>query len=125
MDSFERVAYRRTEYFKQMNDALEIKSRTQLVNAKITYAVELQSVMRELLTEASGHRMELIIIALIAFEATLVNELMVYSSMMETNRLDVGIHSRRSRNLEDDHRKTLSSTFRGSLTSSHQSLIHF
>ncbi|CCA67117.1 probable RMD1-protein required for Meiotic Division [Serendipita indica DSM 11827] len=59
------------KYFNQMSDALEIKSRTQLVNAKITYAVELQSVMRELLTEASGHRMELIIIALIAFEATL------------------------------------------------------
>lgn len=59
------------KYFAEMSDALEIKSRTQLVNAKITYAVELQSVMRELLTEASGHRMELIIIALIAFEATL------------------------------------------------------
>lgn len=39
------------EYFAEMSDALEIKSRTQLVNAKITYAVELQSVMRELLTE--------------------------------------------------------------------------
>ncbi|PVG04432.1 putative RMD1-protein required for meiotic division [Serendipita vermifera] len=59
------------KYFQEMSDALDIKSRTQLVNAKITYAVELQSVMRELLTEASGHRMELIIIALIAFEATL------------------------------------------------------
>ncbi|KAG8790406.1 hypothetical protein FRC17_008913, partial [Serendipita sp. 399] len=59
------------KYFKQMSEALEIKSRTQLVNAKITYAVELQSVMRELLTEASGHRMELIIIVLIAVEVTL------------------------------------------------------
>lgn len=68
------LAYGIIEYFKEMNDALEIRSRTQLVNAKITYAVELQSVMRELLTEASGHRMELIIIALIAFEATLVSD---------------------------------------------------
>lgn len=34
---------------------------------------------------------------------------------METNRPGIGIHSRRSRNLEDDHRKTLSSTIRGSL----------
>ncbi|KAG9057737.1 hypothetical protein FS842_004393 [Serendipita sp. 407] len=59
------------KHFNQMSEALEIKSRTQLVNAKITYAVELQSVMRELLTEASGHRMELIIIALIAVEVTL------------------------------------------------------
>jgi uncharacterized Rmd1/YagE family protein len=41
------------EYFTEMSDALEIKSRTQLLNAKITYAVELQSVMRELLTEVS------------------------------------------------------------------------
>jgi uncharacterized Rmd1/YagE family protein len=40
-------------YFTEMSDALEIKLRTQLVNAKITYAVELQSVMRELLTEVS------------------------------------------------------------------------
>lgn len=37
----------------EMSDALEIKSRTQILNAKITYAVELQSVMRELLTEVS------------------------------------------------------------------------
>ena len=36
-----------------MSDALEIKSRTQIVNSKVTYAVELQSVMRELLTEVS------------------------------------------------------------------------
>jgi len=34
-----------------MSNALEIKSRTQVVNAKITYAVEVQSVLRDLLTE--------------------------------------------------------------------------
>lgn len=38
-------------YFKAMSNALEIKSRTQVVNAKITYAVEVQSVLRDLLTE--------------------------------------------------------------------------
>ena len=41
------------EHFTTMSNALDIKSRTQLVNAKITYAVELQSVMRELLTEVN------------------------------------------------------------------------
>lgn len=94
-------------YFKEMSDALEIRSRTQLVNAKVTYAVELQSVMRELLTEASGHRMELIIIALIAFEATLVRDSCrpmgwaVYSHVGP-----VGIYSRRSRDLENDYWET-------------------
>lgn len=34
-----------------MSNALEIKLRTQVVNAKITYAVEVQSVLRDLLTE--------------------------------------------------------------------------
>ena len=34
-----------------MSNALEIRSRTQVVNAKITYAVEVQSVLRDLLTE--------------------------------------------------------------------------
>lgn len=38
-------------YFKAMSNALEIKLRTQVVNAKITYAVEVQSVLRDLLTE--------------------------------------------------------------------------
>ncbi|KZT73697.1 hypothetical protein DAEQUDRAFT_684056 [Daedalea quercina L-15889] len=55
-------------YFKTLSAALEMKSRTQSVNDKITYAAEMQSVLRELLTETSAHRMELIIIALIAVE---------------------------------------------------------
>ena len=38
-------------YFNSVSDALEIKARTQLVNEKITYAAELQSVLRQLLTE--------------------------------------------------------------------------
>ncbi|KAF5391547.1 hypothetical protein D9757_002342 [Collybiopsis confluens] len=40
-------------YFISMSDALEIKLRTDSVNDKITYAAEVQSVLRQLLTEAS------------------------------------------------------------------------
>lgn len=40
-------------YFNSVSDALEIKARTQLVNEKITYAAELQAVLRQLLTEVS------------------------------------------------------------------------
>lgn len=110
-----------------MSDALEIKPRTHLVNAKITYAVELQSVMRELLTEvrfpwvsaeqsrlsdpkqASGHRMELIIIALIAFEATLVS--IEYTFGRTLMCLIIGFHSRRTRDLENDNWKALPSNW--------------
>jgi len=51
-----------------MTAALEVKARTHAVNEKITYATEVQSTLRQLLTESSGHRMELVIIALIAVE---------------------------------------------------------
>jgi len=54
--------------FNSLSDALEVKARTTSVNNKITYAAEAQSVLRQLLTEKSSHRMELIIIALIAVE---------------------------------------------------------
>jgi uncharacterized Rmd1/YagE family protein len=75
-------------YFKSVSEALEIKARTALVNEKITYAAEVQSVLRQLLTEVSSlplldstidcsqkssHRMELIIIALIAVEVVIVS----------------------------------------------------
>ncbi|KAF9267741.1 hypothetical protein L218DRAFT_854520 [Marasmius fiardii PR-910] len=58
-------------HFKAMSDALEINSRTDSVNEKITYAAEVQSVLRQLLTESSSHRMELVIIALIAVEVVI------------------------------------------------------
>ncbi|KAH9917039.1 uncharacterized protein B0H18DRAFT_884224 [Fomitopsis serialis] len=58
-------------YFHSLSAALEMKLRTQSVNEKITYAAEMQSVLRELLTETSAHRMELIIIALIAVEVVI------------------------------------------------------
>ncbi|KAG8857640.1 hypothetical protein FRB96_005658 [Tulasnella sp. 330] len=57
--------------FNSVNKTLEIKMRTKLINEKITYAAELQSTLRELLTESSAHRMEVIIIALIAVEVVI------------------------------------------------------
>lgn len=59
------------KYFKSLSDALEVRARTASVNDKITYAAEAQSVLRQLLTESSTHRMELVIIALIAVEVTI------------------------------------------------------
>jgi len=58
-------------YFKSLSDALEVKMRTTSVNDKITYAAEVQSMLRQLLTESSTHSMELIIIALIAVEVVI------------------------------------------------------
>ncbi|TFK75233.1 hypothetical protein BDN72DRAFT_892574 [Pluteus cervinus] len=59
------------KHFKSLSDALEVKARAMSVNDKITYAAEAQSVLRQLLTESSTHRMELIIIALIAVEVVI------------------------------------------------------
>lgn len=58
-------------YFTSLSNALEVRQRTGSVNDKITYAAEMQSVLRELLTERSAHSMELIIIALIAVEVVI------------------------------------------------------
>lgn len=58
-------------YFKTLSDALEVRQRTHAVNNKITYAAEVQSVLRQLLTESSAHSMELVIILLIAVEVVI------------------------------------------------------
>jgi len=58
-------------YFNAMSEALEIRERIGTVNKKITYAAEVQVTLRELLTESSSHRMEVIIIALIAVEVAI------------------------------------------------------
>ena len=42
-----------TGYFHSLNAALEVKARTRAVNDKITYAAEVQSVLRQLLHEVS------------------------------------------------------------------------
>ena len=60
------------EYFDAVTTEFEIKERIESINRKIDYASEVQSTLRALLTEASGHRMELIIIALIAVEVIVV-----------------------------------------------------
>lgn len=41
----------RTGYFNSLSAALEVKARTRAVNDKITYAAEVQSVLRQLLHE--------------------------------------------------------------------------
>ncbi|PCH42394.1 hypothetical protein WOLCODRAFT_132359 [Wolfiporia cocos MD-104 SS10] len=58
-------------YFHSLSSALEMRARTRSVNDKITYAAEMQSVLRELLTTRSAHSMELIIIVLIAVEVVI------------------------------------------------------
>lgn len=40
-----------TGYFNSLSVALEVKARTRAVNDKITYAAEVQSVLRQLLHE--------------------------------------------------------------------------
>ncbi|KAI0033074.1 hypothetical protein K488DRAFT_48501 [Vararia minispora EC-137] len=59
-------------YFNSLSSALEVKARIRTVNEKITYAAEMQAVLRQLLTETSGARMEIIIILLIAVEVVIV-----------------------------------------------------
>lgn len=59
-------------YFETVAKEFEIKERIDLINKKIDYAQEIQNTLRALLTEASGHRMELIIIVLIAVEVVFV-----------------------------------------------------
>ncbi|TFY70457.1 hypothetical protein EVG20_g2541 [Dentipellis fragilis] len=59
-------------YFNSLSNALEVKARIRDVNDKITYAAEVQSVLRQLLTETSAARMEIIIILLIAVEVVIV-----------------------------------------------------
>jgi len=84
-------------YFKSLSDALEVKARTASVNDKITYAAEAQSVLRQLLTESSTHRMELVIIALIAVEV-------VIALIRDGPEL---WHMFFGKDVEDEHHKTL------------------
>ncbi|KAF8905094.1 hypothetical protein CPB84DRAFT_1676855 [Gymnopilus junonius] len=58
-------------YFTSLSNALEVKARTSSLNDKITYISDIQSMLRQLLTESSTHSMELIIIALIAVEVVI------------------------------------------------------
>jgi uncharacterized Rmd1/YagE family protein len=66
------------DYFDTVAKEFEIKERVDLLNKKIDYAQEIQNTLRALLTEASGHRMELIIIVLIAVEVVFVSVSFAY-----------------------------------------------
>lgn len=59
-------------YFDAVAKEFEMKERIDTINKKIDYAQEVQNTLRALLTEASGHRMEIIIILLIAVEVVFV-----------------------------------------------------
>jgi len=106
------------KYFKSLSNALEMRGRTSSLNDKITYAAEVQSMLRQLLTEvssflsplnasltvqraqSSGHSMELIIIALIAVEVVIVSVLHRPCPLVVDNNLS-GYHSRWPRALGD------------------------
>ncbi|OLL23314.1 MIOREX complex component 10 [Neolecta irregularis DAH-3] len=59
------------KYFEEMAQALDIYPRIRIFNTKINYASEVQSTLREVLNENTGHRLEWIIIWLIAVEVLL------------------------------------------------------
>lgn len=61
------------DYFDSVAKEFEIKERIDTINKKIDYAQEMHDTLRALLTEASGHRMEIIIILLIAVEVVFVS----------------------------------------------------
>ncbi|KAI0023386.1 hypothetical protein F4780DRAFT_769266 [Xylariomycetidae sp. FL0641] len=56
------------EYYNQMGTALAIRQRISILNKRIDYAHESVSVLREMVSEKSGHRLEWIIIYLITVE---------------------------------------------------------
>ena len=59
------------DHYDEICRSLDIEPRFRALNEKLDHCENLLGVLRALLTERSSHRMELIIIYLIAFEATL------------------------------------------------------
>ncbi|KAG4304592.1 hypothetical protein PORY_001985 [Pneumocystis oryctolagi] len=57
------------ECYLKANDALDIDLRLDIVNTKLNYATELQFTLRQVLSENTAHRLELIITCLIFIEA--------------------------------------------------------
>lgn len=84
-------------YFDSVAKEFEIKERIDTINKKIDYAQEVQNTLRALLTEASGHRMELIIILLITVEVIIVSFVFAWGNpgQGETLALRVGGRGRR------------------------------
>lgn len=60
-----------SDHYRSICAALDIGPRFSALNEKLNHCENLLEVLRALLTEGSSHRMELIIIYLIAFEATI------------------------------------------------------
>ncbi|KAI1187533.1 hypothetical protein F5B17DRAFT_317643 [Nemania serpens] len=56
------------EYYNQIGGALSVRRRIEILNKRIDYAHENVSVLREMISEKYGHRLEWIIIALITVE---------------------------------------------------------
>lgn len=56
------------EYYNQIGGALSVRRRIEILNKRIDYANENVSVLREMISEKYGHRLEWIIIALITVE---------------------------------------------------------
>ncbi|KAI3339131.1 hypothetical protein F4824DRAFT_456160 [Ustulina deusta] len=56
------------EYYNQIGAALSVRRRIEILNKRIDYANENVSVLREMISEKYGHRLEWIIIALITIE---------------------------------------------------------
>lgn len=63
--------WRIEKHYNNICQTLDIEDRFKSINEKLNQAENLLEILRALLTEASSHRMEVIIIALIALEATL------------------------------------------------------
>ncbi len=57
------------DHYRSICHSLDIGQRFETLNEKLDHCENLLGVVRALLTEKTAHRMELIIIALIAFEA--------------------------------------------------------
>ncbi|KAI1821614.1 hypothetical protein F4861DRAFT_518107 [Xylaria intraflava] len=56
------------EYYNQIGGALSVRRRIEILNKRIDYANENVSVLREMISEKDGHRLEWIIIVLITIE---------------------------------------------------------
>ncbi|KAI1361134.1 hypothetical protein F5Y08DRAFT_315548 [Xylaria arbuscula] len=56
------------DYYNQIGAALSVRRRIEILNKRIDYANENVSVLREMISEKYGHRLEWIIIALITIE---------------------------------------------------------
>ncbi|KAF2967813.1 hypothetical protein GQX73_g5757 [Xylaria multiplex] len=56
------------EYYNQIGGALSVRRRIEILNKRIDYANENVNVLREMISEKYGHRLEWIIIALITVE---------------------------------------------------------